>query len=156
LGYDVHIERMNGQSEAPSEPITLEEWIAFVKSDPEMRMTPVVEVANPRTGEVVRIQGDGLSVWTGRSAIDGQELHLTFRFSNGRISTRFPLGNDEGFRKLCSIARSFGGYIEGDGGERYDEGENQIVGTSGDIGNSTKAAWRNDLFPSNFGGGASE
>jgi hypothetical protein len=45
MSYDVHITRAEEWSENKRTPITLEEWVAYAKSDPELR----VDVIDGRT-----------------------------------------------------------------------------------------------------------
>jgi hypothetical protein len=41
MGYDIHIVRAESWLDAEENPITLPEWLKYVKSDPEMRLDTV-------------------------------------------------------------------------------------------------------------------
>jgi hypothetical protein len=43
VGYDVHITRAGESSDSEATPITLDEWLAYVASDPEMRLDGFAE-----------------------------------------------------------------------------------------------------------------
>jgi len=65
MGYDIHITRGASHHDSESAPITLDEWLGLVNSDPEMRLDGVAE-ATVRGG-VVRYTNAGLAVWTAYS-----------------------------------------------------------------------------------------
>lgn len=41
MGYDLHVTRADDWTESESSPITLNEWLAYVQEDPEMRLDNV-------------------------------------------------------------------------------------------------------------------
>jgi hypothetical protein len=74
MGYDVHITRAAEWSDSEGTPIALDEWLAYVACDPEMRLDGFAEARTP-DGEVIRIQGQGLSVWTAWPGEHGGQGH---------------------------------------------------------------------------------
>jgi len=66
MGYDVHITRAEDWQEGEAKPITLDEWLAYVNSDPEMRLEGVAEI-DAAGGGLIRIQDKSLAIWTGYS-----------------------------------------------------------------------------------------
>jgi hypothetical protein len=123
MGYDVHIERVPCQDDTEPPTITLEEWTAFVERDPDMQMTPSLEVVNPMTGEVIRWRSEGMATWIGSSEVDDPQLTMVLRLVAGSLVTRFPCGDDERIRKLHAIANALGALVRGDEGEIYREEE---------------------------------
>jgi hypothetical protein len=67
MGYDVHITRAAHWSDSAATPITLDEWIEHVRSDPELRLDGHAEALSS-SGETVRYESAGLVVWTAHSA----------------------------------------------------------------------------------------
>jgi len=122
MGYDVHITRADEWTESESQPITLAEWLAYVDSDPEMRLDGAVEITTP-TGETVRFENEGLAVWCAYSGHGVQGNMAWFAYRDGRIVVKNP--DEEIRRKMYSIALKFGANVQGDEGERYDAAGNE-------------------------------
>ena len=101
---------------SPKQPITLEEWQAFVRSDPEMRMDNFCE-ATLETGEVLRVEEPGIAVWTkwSRNGVDGGMAWIYWE--NGEVRAKTP--DHEIRAKLHAIASALGGRVQGDDGEYY-------------------------------------
>ena len=115
MGYDLHVTRReqwfdDGQS------ISLDDWLTYVEAQADMRHHGFAEAATP-SGETIRVDEAGLSVWIGYSAdgVDGNRAW--FRHHNGNISVKNP--DEEIRRKMFEIAGHFGGLVQGDEGERY-------------------------------------
>lgn len=117
MGYNVYITRQKhwADSEA-SNFITLEEWAAVVSSDPEMRLDNYAETIS-NNGEIIRIEREGLTVWTGfpDDGIDGN--HAWFDFFNGNIVVKNP--TDEIIEKMISLASLLKAEVVGDDGGYY-------------------------------------
>ncbi len=117
MGYNVYITRQKhwADSEA-SNFITLEEWAAVVSSDPEMRLDNYAETVS-NNGEIIRIEREGLTVWTGfpDDGIDGN--HAWFDFFNGNIVVKNP--TDEIIEKMISLASLLKAEVVGDDGGYY-------------------------------------
>jgi hypothetical protein len=114
MGYDVHITRAPDWSDSESAPITLDEWLAYVASDPEMRLAGLAEARSPK-GEVIRIEGKGLSVWVAWPGEGRGEGHAWMDHRGGRIVAKNP--DSAVLTKMCSIAEQLGARVQGDEGE---------------------------------------
>lgn len=68
MGYDVHITRADCWLDGEEQPITLDDWLAYVRSDPEMRLDRLAEAAT-NGGELVEMAAPGLVVWTSYSTV---------------------------------------------------------------------------------------
>jgi hypothetical protein len=66
MGYNVRITRKQNWSDEEGPEIPLAEWIAVVAADPEMRLDGFAET-RVGGGAILRIERDGLSVWTAYS-----------------------------------------------------------------------------------------
>ncbi|HJY78522.1 MAG TPA: hypothetical protein VKE95_17915 [Burkholderiales bacterium] len=116
MGYDVHITRATEWTDSEATPITLDEWLAYVASDPEMRLDGFAEARMPK-GEVIRIEGKGLSVWTAWPGERRGEGYAWMEYRRGRIVVKNP--DPAILKKMCSIAEQLGAQVQGDDGETY-------------------------------------
>jgi len=116
MGYDVHITRAAEWSDSEATPITLDEWLAYVASDPEMRLDGFAEARTPN-GVVIRIEGKGMSVWTAWPGEGRGDGHAWMDHHGGRIVVKNP--DPTILRKMCSIAEQLGAQVQGDEGETY-------------------------------------
>jgi len=117
MGYDVYITRQKQWTDAEvSNFISLEEWKAIVDSDPEMRLDNFAETVS-NNGETIRIEREGLSVWTifPGDGIDGN--HAWFDFYKGNIVVKNP--TDEIIEKMISLATLLQAEVVGDDGGYY-------------------------------------
>ena len=115
MGYDVHITRAEHWIESESNPITLDEWLTYVASDPEMRLDNFAEAEV--NGEILRVENDGLTVWT---AYTGHGLNgnmAWFDHRDGSVVVKNP--DDEILSKMRHIAEVFRANVIGDEGEFY-------------------------------------
>jgi hypothetical protein len=119
MGYNVHITRADQWFDSESDPITFEEWIAYIDTDPEMQLDNKAEVSTPE-GSTLRYENQGLAVWTRYSGngVDGNMAWFDYR--EGRIVVKNP--DDEILRKMCVIASKMGAKVQGDESEFYGEG----------------------------------
>ena len=101
MGYDVYITRRKQRSDGAD--ISLDEWIAQLKSDPEMRLDNVAEAVAP-TGD------------------PGHEVLFDYR--RGRIVVKNP--DETILRKMWSLAQKLSAKVEGDEGESYDQNGHPI------------------------------
>src|SRR5262245_26196249 len=100
MGYDVHITRAPDWEDSEANPISMDEWVAYVRSDDEMRMDGVAEAATS-AGERLRYENPGLAVWT-RWPHDGKDgNHAWFDYQQGSIVVKNP--DDMIIAKMCSI-----------------------------------------------------
>jgi len=113
MGYGLHITRARHENDDEPEPITFEEWSAYVAGDPELEITGVAEITNPTTGEVICIEGEGMTLWRMEH---GRRCWL--HHHHGRISVNSP--DDEVIDKMRAIATRLAARVQGDEGESYD------------------------------------
>ena len=115
MGYDVHITRAAHWAKSESAPIALDEWLAIVRSDPEMRLDGVAEAPTP--SGPLRYENSGLAVWTGYSehGIDGTSVYFDYRL--GKIVVKGP--NEEILVKMKQLAERLHARVFGDEGEEY-------------------------------------
>jgi hypothetical protein len=121
VGYELHITRKpNWFDDGPE--IRLDEWIAVVKQDPEMRLDGFAETETGDTHAVLRVEDSSLAVWTAYSA-HGRDGNMAWLYlSQGSVVAKNP---DQEIRtKMAALARRLGARVQGDEGEFYgDDGE---------------------------------
>lgn len=66
MGYDVHITRAEDWAEPGGEQISLDEWLAYVAADPELRLDGAAGLEVPGEG-TLHVEAAGLAVWTAYS-----------------------------------------------------------------------------------------
>ena len=118
MGYDVHITRKINWSEEAGPDISLDEWVTYVKGDPEMRLDGFAEVANKK-GEMLRLESPGLSVWLPYSGHGIEGGMAWFSYHQGNIVVKNP--DEEILRKMWQIAQAFSAQVQGDEGETYNQ-----------------------------------
>jgi hypothetical protein len=116
MGYDVHITRADEWFDGELAPITLDEWIAIVRSDPELRPEPAASASLPG-GDSLEVALPGLVVWTGWSQHGRSEAVIYLWHSRGCITSR-PM-DDQVLAKLHRIAQRLRARLVGDDGEEY-------------------------------------
>jgi hypothetical protein len=115
LGYDVHITRAESWLDAEQQPITLDAWLQYVRSDPEMR---VVGHADAHTdGGMVVYENAGITIWTAYSGDGVDDNHAWFDLQAGCLVVKNP--DVEILRKMFRVAAYFGAQVQGDDGENY-------------------------------------
>lgn len=118
MGYDIHITRQeNWFDEDSNKKIPLEEWKDFLANDPEMRPGNVAE-ATTTSGKAMRIESDGLAVWTSYSGNGINGNFAWFDYNNGNIVCKNP--DDEIIAKMLDIGKRLKAKIQGDEGELYE------------------------------------
>ena len=124
MGYDVHITRAESWLDAEERPITLEAWLDYVRSDPEMR---VDGRAQAHTDEgTISYENAGLAVWTAYSG-DGEDgNHAWFDLQGGCIVVKNP--DIEILGKMSRVAAHFEARVQGDDGEDYGPNGQPIEG----------------------------
>jgi hypothetical protein len=114
MGYDVHITRAEEWSRSKEHPITLDEWLAYVDSDAEMRLDGFAEVTTP-SAERLRIEARGIAVWT---AYSRHSNGATAWFSHRSHKVTVTNPDAEVISKMARIAAALGAHVQGDEGER--------------------------------------
>ena len=104
MEYDLHITRKNDWADRKGPRISLAEWFALVRADPEMRLDAY--------------EPENLSVWTEYAQTHEAGTKAWFLYSNGEISVKNP--NEDIIRKMRAIAHALSAKVQGDDGETYD------------------------------------
>ena len=130
MGYDVHITRAEDWLESEQTPISLPDWIAYAKSDPEFRLDGFAEAENG-----LRYDNVGLAVWTAHSS--GRPVW--FDPTEGRVVVKNP--DEEILRKMAAVAAALKARVLGDDGEAYDPPPPSPTSSSG-----SKPPWWRRLF----------
>ena len=112
MGYDVHITRKVEWSDDDGPEITLDEWLAVVAADPELRHDGFAETTTP-DGEVLRVEASGLTVWTAHP----DDRTVWFRWFEDHVSATFP--DPPTLVKMAQLATTLDANVQGDEGERY-------------------------------------
>jgi hypothetical protein len=98
-GYDVHITRKEFWADTAGERITLEQWKAYIKADPQV----MSDRENGPTDFLITIRGTTFPLW--------------YNAKLGELYTKDP--TDEAVHKLEDIARAMRAKVQGDDGELY-------------------------------------
>lgn len=117
MGYDFHVTRKEYWADDAPE-ITLEEWLAFVDRDPELRQDGYAE-APLGNGKILRIDSEDICVWTAYSGGASGKDTSWITWGTGNIVAKNP--DLEIRQKLWRIAQAFDAKVQGDDGELYDE-----------------------------------
>lgn len=124
MGYDVHITRRENWFDESGPGIDIAEWKALVQSDPDMRLDGSAEAAL-KDGSVLRVDGDGLTVWTAYPGNGVSGNMAWFDFRQGNVVVKNPDGAILG--KLWQLAQSLDAKVQGDECEVYGA-DGSIVG----------------------------
>jgi hypothetical protein len=116
VGYEVYATRAVHWVDAATAPIPLDEWLAYVESDPEMRLDGYAE-AEVSGGAVLRYENEGLAVWLAWSGDEEDGNRAWFDFRKGCVVVKNP--DEEILSKLVDIATALGARVVGDDGELY-------------------------------------
>ena len=99
MGYELHITRRDDWADDDGPSITLEEWVKYVASDPEMK----ADAENPTPDNAIYL---------------GPTEEWPFWWvKRGEIQTKNS--TPEVIAKMVAIARSLGARVQGDDGEVY-------------------------------------
>ena len=103
MAYELHITRQKDLfDEDDARRISMEEWKEYVDADPDMRLDNYSEII--AADKVLRLEGDGLSVWTKYSGDGIEGGHAWFGYYEGSIAVKNP--DDEIIGKMLEIAES--------------------------------------------------
>jgi hypothetical protein len=122
-GYDVHITRRKVWTDDEGPAISLREWKDYVSSDLEMRLDGFAETTT-KDGQKLRVQSEGLAVWTKYSKHGKDGNMAWFNWFRGEITVKNPDREIRG--KMFRIAQKLGARVQGDEGEFYDETGMQV------------------------------
>src|SRR5579872_4810454 len=113
MSYSVMIRRCEYGSWGTLNPITLDEWLAYVRNDHEMVLKGEFSATTPK-GAVIKAEAPGLAEWTcpqtGKKSL--------FDHRRGGITIGNP--SKQTLTKVCQIAAALGAIVQGEEGERYD------------------------------------
>ncbi|MGO9045869.1 MAG: hypothetical protein ACLQFW_03125 [Xanthobacteraceae bacterium] len=135
MGYDLHITRKknwDGFEDEHGPEISLDEWIAMVRADAEMRLDGFCEVRLPH-GKVFRLDRPSIAVWTAWSHHSKAGDTAWFDLRDGNVVVKNP--DREIRRKMWRLAERLQAKVQGDDGEYYDR-----------FGNPTDDEWKAQAF----------
>jgi len=118
MGYQLHITRAQDWHKSSLDPISLNEWVAFVSSDSEMRFDQCATATTP-VGNTLQYQSEGLAVWDSYSGNGKNGNFAWFDFQNGEVVVKNP--DEEIIAKMCRVAQTLNARVQGDDGEFYGE-----------------------------------
>ncbi len=137
MGYDLHVTRKEDWASGKGEQglaISLDEWVAVVNADRDMRLDGFCEVHLP-DGRVFRHTDPSIAVWTAWSHHGKAGAMAWFELSNGNIVVKNP--DREIRRKMWRLAQLFQAKVQGDDGEFYD-----CFGNPAHDASTTQNYWR--------------
>ncbi|HUO10437.1 MAG TPA: hypothetical protein VM008_19175 [Phycisphaerae bacterium] len=111
MGYDLRITRKHHETEVP--PISLDEWIALVDADPELRLDGRAQVQAP-DGSIISYENPGLAIWTPNGVPHAGNW---FDYRRGRIVVKNP--DENTIAKMKQLAAKLQAKVIGDEGEEY-------------------------------------
>ena len=116
MGYDVHITRREQWFDRTGPEVTLDEWLAVVRDDPEMRLDRFAE-AQLSGGEVLRVDDPSMAVWTAYSK-HGRDGNMAWMWhSRGNVMAKNP--DQEILRKMWQLSQKLSARLQGDEEELY-------------------------------------
>lgn len=116
MGYELRITRKENWFDEGGLEISLDEWTAYVRSDPEMRLDGFAETPTP-DGGAARAVDESLAVWTAHEEVDAGGGPWMWRFEGNVVSKGVTLAT---IRKMWRIAQALDAKLVGDDGEEYD------------------------------------
>ena len=114
MGYDLHITRAKEWTESEESPITNDEWLAYVRGDPEFHedgySDDLEDLSNPAS-----VRRTPLFGW--RKGGKTREDNPCFSWSPCEIVVKNP--DEKTIKKMLEVARVFSAKVIGDDGEIY-------------------------------------
>lgn len=118
MGYELHITRQeNWFDDDSSQQISFDEWIQVLSNDKDMRLDNFAEFTTT-DGDTIRVESEGLSVWTKYSGNGLNGNYAWFDYRKGRIVCKNP--DDEIISKMLDIAKLLNAKVQGDEEEIYE------------------------------------
>jgi len=111
MGYDVHITRKGNWFDQSRPKISIDEWKALVLSDPDMRLDGYAS-AVVGDGSVLRVDSEGLAVWTAYAGTGVGGNMAWFDLRQGNVAVKNPDGAILG--KMWHLARKLDAKVQGD------------------------------------------
>jgi hypothetical protein len=137
VGYDLHITRKknwHGFDDEYGPEISLDEWLALVNADAEMRLDRFSEVRLPE-GQMFRVDHPSIAVWTAWSHHGEAGDMAWFHHHRDNVAVKNP--DREIRRKMWRLAEHLGAKVQGDDGEYYDR-----FGNPTDDASMARTYWR--------------
>ena len=117
MGYELHIIRRNDwDNDEEESDITLDEWLKYVATDSELKLTNGYEIKIPNVQSIWH-NSPGFCLWTAHPESKSSNS-LWFDFGSGIISAKYP--DDYTIMKMIQIAAVLDAKVQGDDGEYYD------------------------------------
>jgi hypothetical protein len=117
MGYELHIFRQNNWDDDDERSnISLEEWLSYVESDEELKLTNGYESGIPGIENSWQ-DSPGFCEWMIHPSPDSPNK-TWFQYFRGSISAKYP--DDETIKKMITIANALNAKVQGDDGEYYD------------------------------------
>ena len=123
MSYDGHITRKTFWVDPEGPEISMAEWLAVVRADPEMEADGYNETRQD-DGSVLRTEREAAWLWTAYSHNDESDREAWFVYRDGEIVVKYP--DAEVIGKMWSIAQALSAKVQGDDGEIYDASGNKI------------------------------
>lgn len=118
MGYDLNIIRQNDYTNDEEESnISFEEWIEYVASDPELKLTKGYEMVIPGIEKTWQ-ESPGFCEWVGGPKSE-DDIIPWFDYGYGCITAKNP--NNDTIKKMIEIANVLNAKVRGDSFEYYDE-----------------------------------
>jgi hypothetical protein len=120
MGYDLHITRKknwDGFEDEDGPEISLDEWFALVRADPEMRLDGFSEV-RLTDGKNFRVDNPSIAVWTSWSHHGEAGDMAWFHHHGDNVAVKNP--DREIRRKMWRLAERLRAKVQGDDNEYYD------------------------------------
>jgi hypothetical protein len=137
MGYDIHITRQeNWFDDEESRMISFNEWTEFLATDPEMRRENSAEAVTS-SGDFIRVDSDGLSVWIKYSGNNQNGNFAWFDYYKGNIVCKNP--DYEIINKMLDIAERLNAKVQGDDGELYGRTADMQIYTTQSEDNKSEA-----------------
>jgi hypothetical protein len=99
MGYDLHITRKKFWADQGGQPITAAEWLAYVATDPQLRL----DQSSQRHAVRLSVESEHAEPW--------------LEWFQGDVYTKNP--DEPILAKMLEIAKALKGRVQGDDGEIY-------------------------------------
>jgi|CXWL01.1.fsa_nt_gi hypothetical protein len=129
MGYDIHITRRAEWFDERAPAIALDEWLAVVRNDPELRLDGFAE-APLSDGSVLRVEDSSMAVWHAYSRHGYNNGAAWIWWNGGNIEAKNP--DKEILRKMWLIAQRLSARVQGDECEFYDSAGEVIADSLAD------------------------
>lgn len=116
MGYDVHITRKANWFDESGLKIGSDEWKALLQSDPDMRLDGYASAVMV-DGSVLRVDSEGLAVWTAYAGNGTNGNMAWFDFRNGNVVVKNPDVRILG--KMWQLAQRLSAKVQGEECEVY-------------------------------------